>query len=104
MALRPMEDAGRYGTVTVDEDFGIIGFNEKGKKSGGLINGGIYALNTVSFKKTAWPEKFSFEKDFLEPYSTVSASSGSLPCLFHRHRIPEDYRKAVEEFAQLATE
>ncbi|MDE2410454.1 MAG: HAD-IIIA family hydrolase [Sphingomonadales bacterium] len=47
MALRRVDDAGRYGSVSVDGDGRITGFREKQAGTEGvpgMINGGIYAL------------------------------------------------------------
>jgi len=45
MALQPVPDVGRYGSVAVDNDKRVIEFVEKGARVGaGLINAGIYLL------------------------------------------------------------
>ncbi|MDL2227474.1 HAD-IIIA family hydrolase [Bacteroidales bacterium OttesenSCG-928-K03] len=65
IALREVEDVSRYGSVEISEENKIISFLEKGQKTGeGLINAGIYILNRNILND--FPEKFSFEKDFLE--------------------------------------
>lgn len=43
VALRPLSDTGRYGTVTLDGEL-IISFAEKTASGCGLINGGVYML------------------------------------------------------------
>jgi len=68
MALKPMKQFDRYGSVKIDENNRIIGFEEKKYHREGLINGGIYILNKDFFKNLCLPRKFSFEKDFLEKY------------------------------------
>ena len=66
LALKSMTDFKRYGAVTINEKKEVIGFSEKKHQSKGLINGGVYALNTESFIKRSYPAVFSFEKDYLE--------------------------------------
>jgi D-glycero-alpha-D-manno-heptose 1-phosphate guanylyltransferase len=65
LSLRQIENADRYGCVEIGNNNIITSFVEKGAKSGaGLINGGIYLLKKSILEN--FPEKFSFEKDFLE--------------------------------------
>jgi D,D-heptose 1,7-bisphosphate phosphatase len=44
MALRRVEDASRYGVVTI-EGYRITGFTERGDNRGGLINAGVYLID-----------------------------------------------------------
>jgi D-glycero-alpha-D-manno-heptose 1-phosphate guanylyltransferase len=96
LALKPMQDFDRYGVVELDTDQRITAFKEKQFYSSGLINGGTYVLNTKAFLAHAFPEKFSFEKDYLE------TRKGKLVGLvqdsyFIDIGIPEDYNRAKEE-------
>jgi NDP-sugar pyrophosphorylase family protein len=51
MAVVPVTDAGRYGTVRVDPDTRIVGFTEKtGANAPGLINAGIYVFDYAIFE------------------------------------------------------
>lgn len=43
MALRQVDDVGRYGSVQLEGDL-VAAFEEKGRQGPGLINGGIYCL------------------------------------------------------------
>jgi D-glycero-alpha-D-manno-heptose 1-phosphate guanylyltransferase len=46
MAVVPVEDAGRYGTVKVDSHSRVVGFTEKAGAAGpGLINAGVYVFD-----------------------------------------------------------
>lgn len=102
LALKPMENYDRYGSVTLDEQQNILSFEEKKFKAKGLINGGIYLLNKERENLASFPEKFSFEKDFLE--QTITDENGQA-CLkgyvsdryFIDIGIPADYLKAQEE-------
>ena len=50
MAVVPVEDAGRYGTVRLDSGSRVIGFTEKtGTDTPGLINAGVYVFNRAIF-------------------------------------------------------
>lgn len=67
VALRRIKDGSRYGSVITDHSNKIIAFNEK--KEGVenvIINGGTYLIDKQQFLRKDFPEKFSFEKDFLE--------------------------------------
>jgi D-glycero-alpha-D-manno-heptose 1-phosphate guanylyltransferase len=100
MALREVENASRYGTVQLNENGKITAFIEKtGKEEEGVINAGIYILNKTVFKKYPLPEKFSLEKDFFEKHLTELGLYGCI-CegYFIDIGIPEDYKKAQDDF------
>lgn len=64
--LKQVDNANRYGRVDV-HDGHIIDYHEKQDVAQpGLINAGIYKINRDLFDKKL-PQKFSFEKDILEP-------------------------------------
>jgi len=98
LALKPMTNFSRYGAVVLDKDGVIQQFREKQQCSEGLINGGVYALSVAKFKARDLPEKFSFEKEFLEKYTAEQTFYG-LPQdgYFIDIGIPEDYEKAQRE-------
>ncbi len=75
LCLKPMKNFDRYGCVELNEDGSIQSFKEKKFYEEGLINGGMYALNIARFKKENLPEKFSFEKDYLEKNAQSSSKS-----------------------------
>lgn len=97
MALKPMVDFDRYGSVSVDGDT-IVSFEEKGFKKEGLINAGAYLINRVLFQNlNELCDIFSFEKDFLEKYiTTVKPTAFVQSGYFIDIGIPEDYEKAKE--------
>ncbi len=64
--LKPIADASRYGRVELGTDYRITDFSEKGIAGEGLINGGCYLLNKRLFLENKLPERFSFEKEYLE--------------------------------------
>ena len=99
IALKSVENADRYGAVSLDDDFYIRSFSEKNDTSKSLINGGIYCLNTVEFLKHTFNEKFSFEKDYLEIEVTNHTIAG---CIYDSYfldiGIPESLQKAQKDF------
>jgi D-glycero-alpha-D-manno-heptose 1-phosphate guanylyltransferase len=64
--LKPMPDVSRYGKVELGTDYRVKVFSEKGISGEGLINGGCYLLNKRLFLENDLPDKFSFEKEYLE--------------------------------------
>lgn len=94
LAAREVPWAEHSGFLTVKD--GILnGFREKGVKSAGLINGGIYFIKK-NILDGVTEEKFSFEKLVLEGgYCSVAVleSNG----YFIDIGIPENYRKAEAE-------
>ena len=98
LALKPMRDFDRYGTVSLGEDGRTVeAFHEKAPCAEGLINGGIYLLRRDALE--ALPEKFSMEREWLEP----QVASGCLASYvsdgyFLDIGIPEDYQRAQADF------
>lgn len=98
LALKPMHDFDRYGVVELNEDNSVASFKEKQFYSRGLINGGVYILNREKFLKESLPQKFSFEKDYLEKYFEKRKLYGMIADeYFIDIGIPEDYAKAERE-------
>ena len=98
MALKPMHDFSRYGAVDIDARGMITAFHEKQFCESGFINGGIYALQKQTVLDAPLPDKFSFEKDYLEK----NISGGKLFAMafddyFIDIGIPEDYERANHE-------
>ena len=95
--LKAVDDANRYGRVEV-KDCRIIAFREKEDIiQPGLINAGIYKINRNLFSNDL-PEKFSFEKDVLEPMIPQLKPTYMLAeDYFIDIGIPESYAKAQRE-------
>lgn len=99
LALKPMQDFERYGSVQLNAENEIIAFNEKQFMKEGLINGGVYLVNKSKARLESFPEKFSFEKEFLEPEASNHSLQGFVSNgYFIDIGIPEDYYKAQEDF------
>jgi D-glycero-alpha-D-manno-heptose 1-phosphate guanylyltransferase len=103
LCLKPMKDFNRYGAVEINEDGRVITFREKQYYDAGLVNGGVYALDVQRFLANNLPEKFSFEKEYLEKmvvnkklYAVVQDE------YFIDIGIPDDYQRAQNELRQFA--
>jgi D-glycero-alpha-D-manno-heptose 1-phosphate guanylyltransferase len=98
VALKPMQDCSRYGTVELNPNDSIAAFREKSVSSTGLINGGVYLLNRVAFLKEKFPMYFSFEKEYLAKYLDTHLIAGQVQdTYFIDIGIPEDYMRAQDE-------
>lgn len=98
IALKPMKNFERYGVVVLDKNESIESFQEKKFYAEGLINGGIYLINREKFIARSLPQKFSFEKDYLE----MQAAKGNLfGCVqdsyFIDIGIPGDFQQAQSD-------
>ncbi len=122
LALKPMKDFDRYGSVSValpsEENYfsgrdpknqfssdstklshrgalQVRAFQEKQHCAEGLINGGVYAIDRGRLDLGSLPERFSFEKEVLEPGAALGEIGGWVSgAYFIDIGIPEDYRKA----------
>lgn len=101
LALKPMTDFDRYGVVEIDGAGAIKSFKEKQYYPQGDINGGVYLLDKTEFEKENLPEKFSFEKEFLEK-KEVGLFGIRQNGYFIDIGIPEDYERAQLELKQPA--
>jgi D-glycero-alpha-D-manno-heptose 1-phosphate guanylyltransferase len=103
LALKPMKQFERYGTVDIaNADGTILAFNEKQYCEEGLINGGVYIINCQTSIFDGLPQKCSFEIAVLEPQCKKGALQGVVQNgYFIDIGIPEDYQKANAEFSVL---
>ena len=101
LALRKLNNTGRYGRVALNTQRRILAFEEKNGSAGpGLINGGVYIIEKAFLMDPCFRGKFSIEKDCFERYHTSSRMFGlPLKGYFLDIGIPEDYKKAQDEFA-----
>jgi D-glycero-alpha-D-manno-heptose 1-phosphate guanylyltransferase len=98
LSLKPMTRFKRYGVVRLNKDYSIESFREKKYYEEGLINGGVYALNIHKFQQEHLPQKFSFEKDYLETLYLQRRMFGVIQDeYFIDIGIPEDYERAQKE-------
>lgn len=102
LALKEMKQFDRYGVVNTNIDNIITAFEEKQFRESGSINGGVYIINRQYFLSKGLPEKFSFEKDYLEAFISEQKFYGfNSDAYFIDIGIPEDYQKAQEDFKTL---
>lgn len=97
LALKPMTNFDRYGVVEIDDNK-IISFKEKQQYEKGLINAGVYLINKNKFLQNQFPQKFSFEKDYLEKF-VAEKEFYAMPqdVYFIDIGIPEDFNRAQKE-------
>lgn len=101
LALRKVDNALRYGTIKLDDTSVIKAFKEKDSiEKQGLINGGVYILNRELFlSKTGANKAFSIEKDFFEKrINELTIFGFEYQGYFIDIGIPEDYKKAQDDF------
>ena len=102
LALKPMKNFDRYGTVQMKEER-IVQFEEKKPLAEGLINGGVYFFSK-NILDTVAEEKFSFEKEVLEKSVSEKKLNGKVfENYFIDIGIPEDFQKAQEDFKQMGS-
>jgi D-glycero-alpha-D-manno-heptose 1-phosphate guanylyltransferase len=106
LALRLVDDTGRYGSVRIGENERIAGFSEKQASAGrGFINAGVYLISKKYFSELALPEVFSLEKDFLEKeYANGNFYGFACSDYFIDIGIPDDYNRAQTEFLKVFPE
>jgi len=98
LALKPMHNFERYGSVEIDTVQKINSFKEKQFITKGCINGGVYAIEVASFLQKSLADKFSMEQDYLEKYSGEGNFYGFVQeGYFIDIGIPEDYARAQIE-------
>jgi len=98
LALKPMKEFERYGVVRIDGEGRITAFEEKKWYSEGLINGGVYLVRRERFLSLPFPQKFSFEKDYLEARFKDLPFYGSVQeGYFIDIGIPGDFSRAQDE-------
>lgn len=98
LAVKPMKEFDRYGTLCISDQGRIIGFEEKKYVRQGYINGGMYMLPKNLLTDIA-EKKFSFETDYLEKYVILHKMQAFYSdSYFIDIGIPEDYAKAQKDF------
>ncbi|NDC42989.1 MAG: hypothetical protein EBZ77_15805 [Chitinophagia bacterium] len=102
LALKEMFAFDRYGVVTTSKTGVITAFEEKQYRESGWINGGIYVIDRAALLARQLPERFSFEKDFLECFVSEGRFVGcQQQGYFIDIGIPADYERAQHDFKTL---
>ncbi|TCJ19292.1 HAD-IIIA family hydrolase [Flaviaesturariibacter flavus] len=98
LGLKPMREFDRYGAVAIDAAGIVTGFEEKRYFNEGLINGGVYLVDREALTGLGLPQKFSFEKEYLEPAARAGKLAGAVhDGYFIDIGIPEDFARAQRE-------
>ena len=102
MAVVPVEDAGRYGTVRVDSGNRVVGFTEKTGVAGpGLINAGVYVFDRAILEHI--PEgPASLERDVFSSVLDRGIYALEQRGMFIDIGTPEDYARAQALCEQLS--
>ncbi len=101
LLLKPMQQFDRYGVVELEDGYLVKQFSEKKYYESGNINGGIYILDKNKFLDEEFPEKFSFEKQYLEQFYSRRRIYGLVQdAYFIDIGIPEDFSRAQTEFSR----
>lgn len=102
MAVVPVEDAGRYGTVRVDSCHRVVGFTEKTGAAGpGLINAGVYVFDRTLLEHI--PEgPASLERDVFPSVLDRGIYALERRGMFIDIGTPEDYARAQALCEQLS--
>jgi D-glycero-alpha-D-manno-heptose 1-phosphate guanylyltransferase len=99
LALKPMRQFERYGSVQLDKDARINAFLEKKYCEEGLINGGVYLTSRAYMESLQLPAQFSFEKEVLEPQVKNGQLYGFISdTYFIDIGIPADYEQVQTDF------
>lgn len=102
LALKKMTQFDRYGIVNIDAPGNITSFEEKQYRDEGMINGGVYFINRERFLARNLPDKFSFEKDYLEKFVKEKKFYGfESDSYFIDIGVPTDYDTAQADFKTL---
>lgn len=96
VALKPMKNFDRYGSVDIDNNSYISAFNEKKFTSNGLINGGVYLIKKNIFNSFNLPNKFSFEEFFQVNFLSLRAKACVFDDYFIDIGIPQDYQMFID--------
>ncbi len=97
IGLKTMINFDRYGTVLLNENQRVVGFQEKQALQSGLINAGNYLISPHVFDADL-PEKFSFESDILQRDPARLKMMGVIAdSYFMDIGIPSDYLRFCED-------
>ena len=100
VVLKRMKRFSRYGAVRLNGST-VTTFEEKAFCEDGLISGGLYLVKRSQLDLTPFPQKFSIEKDVLEPFAAKGLVNGCVSgAYFIDIGIPEDYAQAQKEIPE----
>ena len=92
-----VENVSRYGSISFKKNI-LLGFEEKGNNTSGVINSGVYYLKTDQLDDFAEGSNFSFEHDFLADKKIIKRLVYEFKGMFIDIGIPDDYIKSQSLF------
>lgn len=100
MAVTYLNDISRYGKVNILS--GVVSSFESGEQGGsGHINAGVYLIPRNLLDRAELPERFSFEKDFLErEVGNLRPQAFFAEGYFIDIGVPADYERAQTELPE----
>lgn len=93
LAVRPVEDRARYGSVVVEGNR-VRGLAEKGPSGPGLVNAGVYLLRRDLPARRPMPGAFSLEAEVLSHPGELDLRAHRTEAPFLDIGTPEDYARA----------
>lgn len=100
LALKQVEDSGRFGRVLMDTAGRILSFEEKRMTGPGCINAGMYWVNRRTFDITD-AQVFSFENEILSKHCQQLNLHGlATDAYFIDMGVPQDLLRARNELAE----
>lgn len=93
LAVKPVADRARYGSVRVEEGR-VVGVEEKGPCGPGLINTGLYLLRTDLPVRHPMPEVFNFEREVLARPEIFRIAAMRTEAAFIDIGTPDDFGAA----------
>jgi NDP-sugar pyrophosphorylase family protein len=101
IALAEVDDRQRYGTVEIDEQGQITGFQEKAQAGGGLINGGIYILRSEILALISPGRAVSLEREIFPQIIGRGLFGTPFRAYFADIGVPEAYRRLQADPSRL---
>jgi hypothetical protein len=93
MAVRPVPDRSRYGSVMVEGDR-VLGMAEKGPGGEGLVNAGLYLARRDLAARRPMPGPFSLEAEILALPGALDIRAHVTEAPFIDIGTPEDFHRA----------
>ncbi len=104
MVVTRVEDAGRYGAVTLGPHDEVLGFSEKGAGGPGWINAGIYLLERATLERLPPHAPASLERELLPGLAGHGLRALRAPGPFVDIGTPDSWRQAASVLAPLLEE
>ena len=95
LAVRPVADRARYGSVRVEGNR-VLGLEEKGPTGPGLVNAGLYVLRRDLPVRRPFPGAFSLEAEVLSKPDGLDLRAHRTEASFIDIGTPEDFAAAQD--------